>query len=216
MGKVRSCVFIVVAIMLVISACSPTAETPANDADLPSADIVQLDSSSTPADATAMTEPSAIPTERPTEVPPTPTSTPAPATPSGTLTLAGQYGYGTGYPFSGRVIQLTADEQSLIVTTSAGIFTFSAQDLSPQVAIHEPFGMYPYYRNIRISRDGTQAVATSYSTEGDLILKVWELANGDLINEFTILRMKLENSDMFLKSPFPRTTSKPSCSMVRG
>ncbi len=186
MGKVKSFVFIVVAIMLVISACSPTAETPANDADLPSADIIQLTSSSTPAAATATTESSITQTESPTEVPPTPTSTPAPVTPSGTLSLVGQYGYGTGYPFSGRVIQLTEDEQSLIVTTSAGIFTFSAQDLSPQVVIHEPFGMYPYYRNIRISRDGTQAVVFTFLPTGEKVLRVWDLTTGDLLNEYTI------------------------------
>ena len=187
MGKVSSGFLIVATLTLVFfSACSPAAEPPAVNAAIPSIEINQSEASSTPVDAAEMTEPSVIPTESPTEVPPTPTSTPAPATPSGTLSLVGQYGYGTGWPFSRREMQLSADEQSLIVTTSAGIFTFSAEDLSPQVAIHEPFGLYPYNRNIRISRDGTQAVATSYSTEGDLVLRVWELSNGDLLDEFII------------------------------
>jgi WD40 repeat protein len=185
MGKVRSFVFIVVAIILVISACSPTAEPTVNDVIPPSAEVDQPAASPTLAAAASTSEKSATQTANPTEIPPTPTATSTPAPPSGTLTLSGEYGYGTGWPFYKKEIQLSADEKNLIVTTSAGIFTFSAEDLSPQVAIHEPFGLYPYYRNIRISRDGTQAVATSYSTMGDLVLRVWDLVTGDLLDEYT-------------------------------
>jgi len=180
MEKVRSGILITATLLMgFISACSPAAEPPADKAVIPSIEINQAEASSTPAEATAMTEPSVIPTESPTEVPPTPTTTPTPATPSGTLSLAGQYGYGTGQPFYGKKIQLSADEQDLIVTTSAGIFTFSAEDLSPKLAIHKP-------GNIWISRDSTQAVAVSYSSMGELILKVWDLASGDLLDEYTI------------------------------
>jgi WD40 repeat protein len=125
------------------------------------------------------------PTESPTEVS-SPTATPTYPAPSGTLTLTSQSGFGTGWPFSRKDIQLSGDEQNLIVTTTAGIFIFSAKDLSPILAIHEPVGNNRYNRNIRISRDGTQAVATSYSSAGELVLRVWDLATGELLNEYTI------------------------------
>ena len=185
MGKVGSGFVLVIALIMVLSACSPANQTPVEPVlpEVTQAENAPVDSMSASASpTTGQEEPTSSPSETPTEIPPTPTST----APTGSLSLVGQYGYGTGFPFSGRQIQLSADEQSLIVTTTAGIFTFSAEDLSPQLAIHEPFGLYPYYRNIRISRDGTQAVAAAYSSMGDLVLRVWDLATGDLLNEYTI------------------------------
>ena len=63
---------------------------------------------------------------------------------------------------------------------------FLQRNLSPNLAIHEPFVFYPYYRNIRISRDATRAVAISYSSMGELVLRVWDLVSGDLLEEHTI------------------------------
>jgi len=186
MRKIRSILFVFLLLIMAVSACTPVAETPVNNTQLPSSSVDQPAASSTPVAATATTESQVAPTESPTEVPPTPTSLPTQATLSGTITLAGQYGYGTGWPFSRKEIQLSADEQSLIVTTSAGIFTFSAEDLSPILAIQEPTGFYPYYRNIRISRDSTQAVAVLISSTGELVLRVLDLASGELLHEYTI------------------------------
>ncbi len=185
MGKVRSGTVLICALMIIGSACSPVVETPANNAVSTTAETDQPAASSTPADVASTTESANTPTENPTEIPPTPTSLPTPEAASGTLSLAGQYGYGTSQPFFGKEIKLSPDEQELIVTTSAGIFTFSTEDLSPNLAIPEPMGLYPYYRNIRIARDSTQAVAASYSSIGELVLRVWDLASGDLLNEYT-------------------------------
>ena len=185
MEKVRSGLVLVIALIMVLSACSPADQTPVESVlpEVTQAENTPVDSVSVSVSPTTGQEESTpAPSATPTEIPPTPTS----AAPTGSLSLVGQYGYGTGWSFSGRQIQLSADEQSLIVTTTAGIFTFSAEDLSPQLAIHEPFGLYPYYRNIRVSRDGTQAVAAAYSSMGDLVLRIWDLATGDLLDEYTL------------------------------
>jgi WD40 repeat protein len=173
-------------LVLVISACSPAAATPTSGENLlPASTELPTLASST---ATKKVEQIVTISLTATENPPTstPSPSPEPASLTGTLTLRGEYGYGTGKPFSRREIQLSADEQTLIVTTSAGIFTFSTADLSPKLAIHEPIEANLYERNIRISHDGTQAVSTSNSSTGELVLRVWDLVTGELLKEYTI------------------------------
>jgi WD40 repeat protein len=186
MRKVRSNLYVFFTLMLVATACSPSAETKVSATSTPSTSIDQSAVSPTPIAVTATSEPQVTSTISPTDIPSTPTSSPTPTALSGTLTLKSQSGYGTGWPFARKEIQLSGDEQSLIVTTTAGIYTFSAKDLSPILAIHEPVGNNRYNRNIRISRDGTQAVATSYSSTGELVVRVWDLVTGGLLNEYTI------------------------------
>ena len=186
MRTVKKVAIFIVALMLLITACTPSAETPTSGSASPTAGVEQTAESPTLEKATSTAEPSAVPTETRTEIPATATATPTPALPSGTLTLAGEYGYGTGWRFSPHGLQLSADEKNLIVTTTAGIFIFSADDLSPKLAIHEPFGNFHYYQNIRVSRDGTKAVATSMSSMGELALRLWDIASGSLLGEHTI------------------------------
>jgi WD40 repeat protein len=184
--KVKSGLFVFITLMMISSACSPTVETQVNATSTLTKSVDLPAVSSTPVAATSTKELQATSTTSPTEFPLTPTSSPTPLSPSGTLTLSSQSGYGTGWPFSRKDIQLSADEQSLIVTTTAGVYIFSTEDLSPKLTIHEPIGYYPYYRNIRISRDGTQAITTSHSSTGELVLRIWNLSSGDLLNEYTV------------------------------
>jgi WD40 repeat protein len=201
MGKVRRGILIVVALLMVIvSACSPTAETPANDAVIPSADTAQFTASATPAIETS-TPQAEIPTEAPsatsTENIPTPTT----AAPTGTLSLVKEFGYGTGYAFSPFGLQLSEDEKSLIATTSRGIFVFSADDLSPQLSIDEPAQSLKISkaRNIRISRDGKLAAAFSLSEiDFGLVIRFWDLTSGKLLGEYSIDPDKeKDNSSIF-------------------
>lgn len=165
-------VLVCVALLIAASACGPTAPVP---------DLGPTGTASDEGSLTARTETALPPSEEvaPTEVRPTS----SPIAPPGTIRLIGDYGYGGGEPFWRRGMQLSPDEQTLIVTTTAGVFTFSAADLAPRLAIREAAGFYPSYRNIRVSRDGRRAVSLSQAPNFDLVLRLWDLESGDLLGE---------------------------------
>jgi len=189
-GRLNSFVFITV--MMVASACSSPVETHSNDTALPSVSVNQPAASSIPVVATSTTEPLVISTESPTDAPPTPTLAPTSTIPPGTLTLANETGFGSGFYLSPLGMQLSPDEKRLIVSTTAGIFIFSTDDLSLLLSIHDPvvdssFHSRPY---IRITSDGLRAVTyddASSNLDGDgAKIRVWDLTTGDLLDEYSV------------------------------
>jgi WD40 repeat protein len=178
------------ALLLVVSACSPSTQAPSQDSEPQEVDGEGLSASTTPAASEVTLELTTVPTKAPTEIPLTPTSSPTPAAPSGTLTLAGQYGYGSGLVFEPTGMRLSADEKRLIVPTTAGIFIYSAEDLSPISAIYNSLFSYKdffYSRNVGISRDGTLAVTHSEFENRDRVLRIWDLNTGNMVNEFVVI-----------------------------
>jgi WD40 repeat protein len=181
--------FIIIVASLLLSACGGAA-TP----------VLTTTPESTRTSAAEAAQSSAtisIPPASPTPVPaadtpkpePSPTPFPTPSSPRGTLSQPRQFGYGTGYRFSPYGLQLSADEKSLIANTSAGIFVFSAEDLSPQFSIYEPAQslLLSTARNIRISRDGKLAAVFSFSKiDNGLVIRFWDLTSGKLISEYPV------------------------------
>jgi len=181
MEKVRLIVLLLGISTLVISACSPTAEPTAIAVIAPSTQVEQPIASSTP----EQVEQLATLTESPTDIPPTPTLVPTPTIPRGTLTHANESGFGSGFNLSPLGLQLSPDEKRLIASTTAGIFIFSTDDLSPLLAIHEPvvdFGNM-FRPSIRITPDGTRAVTFD---EPDAKVRVWDLTTGALLGEYPV------------------------------
>ncbi len=117
-----------------------------------------------------------------------PTFPPTPSAPRGTLSLVKKLGMGTGLRLSSFGLQLSADEKRLIASTTAGIFIFSADDLSPLLSIYSPTLRpgYPLYRHIRISRDGTLAAALSLNADYYPTVKMWDLNTGSLLGEYAL------------------------------
>lgn len=187
------------ALVLVVTACSLNPGPAGTGTDKPAVSTEQSDASRTPAPATSTMEPAASFTASPTDIPSTPTTVPTPALPSGTLTLTGQYGYGTGFPFSPFGIQLSEDGQRLVAVTTAGIYVFNAADLSLLFEIPEPVSatFFPYNDNIAISQDGNLAVVISYSPDDySLLYRLWDLTTGTLIGEQGV--ENAEQPDYFL------------------
>lgn len=146
------------------------------------------------------TLPPATPTSIPaTETPapePTATSLPTPAAPRGTLSLARHFGFGTGPRLAYSSLQLSADEKRLIAVTTAGIYVFSAEDLSLLVSIYIPTNLlaYPYHRGIRVSRDGTLAAGFPLDADFRTSLKLWDLSTGSLLLEAPLEVQTTEDS----------------------
>ena len=168
--------FVLISISLLLSACAgksaPTAASEPTETP-----IIQV--SPIPPTATKLQA-----TETPS---PEPTATPLP-TPRGTLSLTQKFGFGTGLRLSPYGLQLSVDEKRLIATTSAGIFVFSAADLSPLLSIYDPTQQpgFPLYRRIRISRDGSLAAGLSLNAEYLRTLKFWDLSTGSLLAEYPL------------------------------
>jgi WD40 repeat protein len=179
MGKVGSGFVLVIALIMVLSACAPTEQPPVEQAlpELTEAENTPVDTMPVSASPTTeLEEPTPAPSATPSEIPPTPES----VAKRGSLELIGEYGYGTGLKWSRRGIQLSADEQDLIINTSAGVFIFSVEDLSPKLEIKIPGGA-------RISRDGTIAVSVFENQNFDGILRVWDLDSGNMLDEFVVV-----------------------------
>ena len=169
------------------AAISPTSTQPVQ-ASLPSAAPTRITPSVTDLPATKTDIPS---TETPNPIPillPTQTLSTASSAVRGTLSLKQKLGLGNGLPMSPYGLQLSADEKRLIATTSAGIFVYSAEDLSPLLSIYSPTLRpgYPLFRHIRISRDGSLAAAISLNTDHFPTIKFWDLATGNLLGEYPL------------------------------
>ena len=121
-------------------------------------------------------------------LPPTQTLSAASSALRGTLSLKQKFGLGNGLPIAPYGLQLSADEKRLIAATSAGIFVYSAEDLSPLLSIYSPTlrPMYPLFRHIRISRDGSLAAAISLNTDHFPTIKFWDLVTGRLLGEYPL------------------------------
>jgi WD40 repeat protein len=166
---------IILATALLLSACAGTpapastvpTEPPAIQASLPPATPTPI-----PATETPTPEPTAT-------IPPTPSA------PRGTLSFARQFGFGTGPLLSYSSLQLSADEKRLIAVTTAGVFVFSAEDLSLLISIYTPINLlaYPYHRGIRVSRDGALAAGFFLDADFRTNLKLWDLSTGSLLGQ---------------------------------
>ena len=171
--------FVLISVSLLLSACAGKAAPTAKSGPL---ETPTIQASQIPPAATKF---------RVTETPsPEPTATlpPAPSAPRGTLSLTQKFGFGTGLRLSPYGLQLSMDEKRLIATTSAGIFIFSAADLSPLLSIYEPTQQpgFPLYRRIRISRDGSLAAGLSLNASYLRTIKFWDLSTGSLLAEYPL------------------------------
>jgi WD40 repeat protein len=174
--KTRSSMFLILIISLLLSACTGP--------QTPLATKTPIEPPTIPATLPPATPTSIPATETPTPKP-TATIPPTPSAPRGTLSFARQFGFGTGPWLSYSSLQLSADEKHLIAITAAGIFVFSADDLSLLISIYTPTNLlvYPYHRGVRISRDGTLAVGFSLDANYRTNLKLWDLSTGGLLSQ---------------------------------
>ena len=119
---------------------------------------------------------------------PTQTLPPTSSAPRGRLSLKQKFGLGTGLSLSPYGLQLSGDEKRLIAATSAGIFVYSAEDLSPLLSIYSPTLRpgYPLSRRIRISRDGSLAAVISLNKDYHPTIKFWDLVTGSLLGEYPL------------------------------
>lgn len=139
--------------------------------------------------------PTAEPSPTATAVP-SPTVTATPSIPRGTLLPRQDIGYGSGRvlgEFSQKFgLWLSPDDRRLIATTTAGIYTFSADDLSLLSFIRDPDSLgpsVPYAQRIRISRDATLAATTGLAwgeEQNFAAIKLWDLTSGELINTYLV------------------------------
>ena len=121
--------FVLISISLLLSACAgKSAPTAASEpTETPIIQVSPIPPTATKLQATETPSPE-----------PTATPLPTPSAPRGTLSLTQKFGFGTGLRLSPYGLQLSVDEKRLIATTSAGIFVFSAMDLSPLLSIYDP------------------------------------------------------------------------------
>jgi WD40 repeat protein len=189
---------------LLLSACQtsqPPAELASPSLTAAADQAAEPDSASRlalPDTSTTPLQPNATPTQLPpTQAPtlaasstpsttPEPTPSPMPALPRGTLTLSRSLGLGNGLRFSGYALQLTPDEQRLIVTTAGGIHILSAEDLSLLRSISAPadydnFDPYGgvYRRRIRVAADGSLAAMLALQEDYQKTVQLWDLTSGE-------------------------------------
>ncbi len=127
---------------------------------------------------------------------PSPTATATPSIPRGTLLPRRDIGYGAGRvmsEFSQKFgLHVSPDDRRLIATTTAGIYTFSAHDLSLLSFIRDSdlLGpMVPYAQRIRVSRDAALAATTGLvwtEDESAAAIRLWDLTSGELVNEYLV------------------------------
>lgn len=183
------------ALALLLVACAGAAAPTAAPAGQP------IEEAAAPASTEAPPSPTPAPTSTPTAEPsptavPSPTATATPSIPRGTLLPRLDIGYGSGRvlgEFSQKHgLWVSPDDRRLIATTTAGIYTFSADDLSLLSFIRDPDSlgpMVPYARRVRISRDATLAATTGLipgEEENTGGIRLWDLASGELINKFEV------------------------------
>lgn len=180
--------FGMILIASLLAACAGTQAPPAPATTAPTLVATQPPATATPLPATATPIPE-----------PTTTLSPTPSAPRGTLSFARQLGFGTGPWLSYSTLQLSADQKRLIAVTTAGIFVFSADDLSLLTSIYTPINLlaYPYHRGMRISRDGTLAAGFFFNDAAQTSLKLWDLSTGQLLTEAP-LEVEIPNDSLSL------------------
>ena len=91
-------------------------------------------------------------------------------------------GYGTGFARGSYRLSLSEDEQRLIVSTTAGVGVFTADDLTLQHFIYASTAGFFSAGAVVVARDGSLAVVSN-----DQGYTAWDLATGEKVGEQSLL-----------------------------